>query len=142
MGDGGEQTYPLRRFFSRKCRLLQPVSLEQRLLTQQFSCYLQAAHLQEHQHRARRMNEAYSPASPRPMGSTSPSTMKMFMCFLSVFMVVQTIGTVLFCLYLHMKMDKVSVGYDKIASAGLLTPFAFSMERAGHPKEEHGATCC
>ena len=75
-------------------------------------------------------------------GSTSPSTMKMFMCFLSVFMVVQTIGTVLFCLYLHMKMDKVSVGYDKIASAGLLTPFAFSMERAGHPKEEHGATCC
>uniref|UniRef100_A0A8V0YV54 CD40 ligand n=1 Tax=Gallus gallus TaxID=9031 RepID=A0A8V0YV54_CHICK len=52
------------------------------------------------------MNEAYSPASPRPMGSTSPSTMKMFMCFLSVFMVVQTIGTVLFCLYLHMKMDK------------------------------------
>ncbi|NXJ09111.1 CD40L protein, partial [Odontophorus gujanensis] len=52
------------------------------------------------------MNEAYSSAAPRPMGSTSPSTMKMFMCFLAVFMVVQTIGTVLFCLYLHMKMDK------------------------------------
>ncbi|OXB79471.1 UNVERIFIED_CONTAM: hypothetical protein H355_008366 [Colinus virginianus] len=52
------------------------------------------------------MNEAYGSAAPRPMGSTSPSTMKMFMCFLAVFMVVQTIGTVLFCLYLHMKMDK------------------------------------
>uniref|UniRef100_A0A8B9C514 CD40 ligand n=1 Tax=Anser brachyrhynchus TaxID=132585 RepID=A0A8B9C514_9AVES len=52
------------------------------------------------------MNEAYSSAAPRSMSSTSPSTMKMFMCFLAVFMVVQTIGTVLFCLYLHMKMDK------------------------------------
>ncbi|NXL86901.1 CD40L protein, partial [Alectura lathami] len=52
------------------------------------------------------MNEAYSSAGPRPMSSTSASTMKMFMCFLTVFIVVQTIGTVLFCLYLHMKMDK------------------------------------
>ncbi|NXK55177.1 CD40L protein, partial [Chauna torquata] len=52
------------------------------------------------------MNEAYSSAAPRSMSSTSPSTMKMFMCFLAVFIAVQTIGTVLFCLYLHMKMDK------------------------------------
>ncbi|NXE51268.1 CD40L protein, partial [Casuarius casuarius] len=52
------------------------------------------------------MNEPYSPAAPRPMSSPSPSTMKMFMCFLMVFIVAQTIGTVLFCLYLHMKMDK------------------------------------
>ncbi|XP_025938517.1 CD40 ligand [Apteryx rowi] len=52
------------------------------------------------------MNEPYSPTAPRPMSSTSPSTMKMFMCFLTVFIVAQTIGTVLFCLYLHMKMDK------------------------------------
>uniref|UniRef100_A0A672VBI1 CD40 ligand n=1 Tax=Strigops habroptila TaxID=2489341 RepID=A0A672VBI1_STRHB len=52
------------------------------------------------------MNEPYSPATPRPMSSTSPSTMKMFMGFLVVFIVAQTIGTVLFCLYLHMKMDK------------------------------------
>ncbi|XP_032052414.1 CD40 ligand [Aythya fuligula] len=52
------------------------------------------------------MNEVYGSAAPRSMSSTSPSTMKMFMCFLAVFMVVQTIGTVLFCLYLHMKMDK------------------------------------
>ncbi|NXL47154.1 CD40L protein, partial [Podilymbus podiceps] len=52
------------------------------------------------------MNEPYSPATPRPIGSTSPSTMKMFMGFLAVFIVAQTIGTVLFCLYLHMKMDK------------------------------------
>lgn len=54
------------------------------------------------------MNEPYSPATPRPISSTSPSTMKMFMGFLAVFTVAQTIGTVLFCLYLHMKMDKVS----------------------------------
>ncbi|NXC47061.1 CD40L protein, partial [Penelope pileata] len=52
------------------------------------------------------MNEAYSSEAPRPMSSTSPSTMKTFMCFLAVFIAVQTIGTVLFCLYLHMKMDK------------------------------------
>lgn len=78
------------------------------MLTQQFSCYLQAAHLKEPQQRARRMNEPYSPATPRPISSTSPSTMKMFMGFLAVFTVAQTIGTVLFCLYLHMKMDKVS----------------------------------
>ncbi|NXG31858.1 CD40L protein, partial [Dromaius novaehollandiae] len=52
------------------------------------------------------MNEPYSPAAPRPMSSPSPSTMKMFVCFLAVFIVAQTIGTVLFCLYLHMKMDK------------------------------------
>ncbi|NXJ68359.1 CD40L protein, partial [Rostratula benghalensis] len=52
------------------------------------------------------MNEAYSPAAPRAISSTSPSTMKMFMGFLTVFMVAQMIGTVLFCLYLHMKMDK------------------------------------
>ncbi|NXQ86706.1 CD40L protein, partial [Nyctibius grandis] len=52
------------------------------------------------------MNEPYSPATPRPISSTSPSTMKMLMGFLAVFVVAQTIGTVLFCLYLHMKMDK------------------------------------
>ncbi|NXH20890.1 CD40L protein, partial [Bucco capensis] len=48
------------------------------------------------------MNEAYSPATARP-GS---STMKLLMGFLALFVVAQTIGTVLFCLYLHMKMDK------------------------------------
>ncbi|NXD66800.1 CD40L protein, partial [Eolophus roseicapillus] len=52
------------------------------------------------------MNEPYSPAAPRPMSSTSPSTMKMLTGFLALFIVAQTIGTVLFCLYLHMKMDK------------------------------------
>ncbi|NWY56832.1 CD40L protein, partial [Chionis minor] len=52
------------------------------------------------------MNEPYSPATPRPIGGTSPGTMKMFMGFLTVFIVAQMIGTVLFCLYLHMKMDK------------------------------------
>ncbi|NXO29208.1 CD40L protein, partial [Cisticola juncidis] len=52
------------------------------------------------------MNEPYGPEASRPISSTSPGTMKMFMGFLTVFIVVQTIGTVLFCLYLHMKMDK------------------------------------
>ncbi|NWR63114.1 CD40L protein, partial [Bucorvus abyssinicus] len=52
------------------------------------------------------MNEPYSPATPRPISSTSPSTMKMFMVFLAIFIVAQMIGTILFCLYLHMKMDK------------------------------------
>ncbi|NWV69250.1 CD40L protein, partial [Malurus elegans] len=51
------------------------------------------------------MNEPYGPEAPRPISSTS-GTMKIFMGFLAVFVVVQTIGTVLFCLYLHMKMDK------------------------------------
>ncbi|KAJ7403800.1 CD40 ligand [Pitangus sulphuratus] len=52
------------------------------------------------------MNEPYSPETPRPISSTSPGTMKMFMVFLTVFIVAQMIGTVLFCLYLHIKMDK------------------------------------
>ncbi|NWT57978.1 CD40L protein, partial [Erythrocercus mccallii] len=52
------------------------------------------------------MNEPYGPEAPRPISSTSPGIMKMFMGFLTAFIVVQTIGTVLFCLYLHMKMDK------------------------------------
>ncbi|NXF90400.1 CD40L protein, partial [Eubucco bourcierii] len=52
------------------------------------------------------MNEAYSPAAPRPASSPSASTMKMLVGFLAAFMVAQTIGTTLFCLYLHMKMDK------------------------------------
>uniref|UniRef100_A0A8V5HGL7 CD40 ligand n=1 Tax=Melopsittacus undulatus TaxID=13146 RepID=A0A8V5HGL7_MELUD len=58
------------------------------------------------------MNEPYSPATPRPMSSTLPSTMKMLMGFLAVFIVAQTIGTVLFCLYLHMKMDKMEEVLD------------------------------
>ncbi|NXA85570.1 CD40L protein, partial [Melanocharis versteri] len=52
------------------------------------------------------MNESYGPEAPRPISSTSPGIMKIFMGFLTVFIVAQTIGTVLFCLYLHMKMDK------------------------------------
>ncbi|XP_062483373.1 CD40 ligand [Pezoporus occidentalis] len=58
------------------------------------------------------MNEPYSPATPRAMSSTSPSTMKMLMGFLALFIVAQTIGTVLFCLYLHMKMDKMEEVLD------------------------------
>lgn len=141
MGDGSEQTYPLRRVFSRKCRLLQPVSLEQRVLTQQFSCYLQAAHLKELQQRAQRMNEPYGPATPRPMSSTSPSTMKMFMGFLTVFIVAQMIGTVLFCLYLHMKMDKVS-GETGLSLPDCERDLPSAMERCAHQKDERGRGRC
>ncbi|NWX95848.1 CD40L protein, partial [Nothoprocta ornata] len=52
------------------------------------------------------MNEPYSPAAPSPPSSPSPGTMKMLVGFLAAFVVAQTIGTALFCLYLHMKMDK------------------------------------
>uniref|UniRef100_A0A452IMG8 CD40 ligand n=1 Tax=Gopherus agassizii TaxID=38772 RepID=A0A452IMG8_9SAUR len=52
------------------------------------------------------MNESYSPTTPRPISTSSPNTMKIFMCFLIAFIIAQTIGTVLFCLYLHMKLDK------------------------------------
>ncbi|NWW13539.1 CD40L protein, partial [Oreocharis arfaki] len=58
------------------------------------------------------MNEPYGPEAPRPISSTSPSIMKMFIGFLAVFIVAQTIGTVLFCLYLHMKMDKMEEVLD------------------------------
>lgn len=116
----------------------QPVSLEQRVLTQQFSCYLQAAHLKEPQQRAQRMNEPYSPATPRPISSTSPGTMKMFMGFLAIFIVAQMIGTVLFCLYLHMKMDKVS-GEIRLSLLGCSLPSA--VERRPHQKDDHGRRC-
>ncbi|XP_071614030.1 CD40 ligand [Heliangelus exortis] len=56
------------------------------------------------------MNEPYSPTTPRPISNTSPSTMKMFVAFLAVFILAQTIGTVLFCLFLHVKMDKMEEG--------------------------------
>ncbi|NXC97012.1 CD40L protein, partial [Certhia familiaris] len=52
------------------------------------------------------MNEPYGPEAPRPITSQSPGIMKMFMGFLIVFILAQTIGTVLFCLYFHVKMDK------------------------------------
>ncbi|KAI1234938.1 CD40 ligand, partial [Lamprotornis superbus] len=68
--------------------------------------FIHRTHLEEPQQGAQRMNEPYGPEAPRPISSTSPGIMKMFMGFLTVFIVVQTIGTVLFCLYLHMKMDK------------------------------------
>ncbi|NXA32494.1 CD40L protein, partial [Eudromia elegans] len=52
------------------------------------------------------MNEPYSPAAARPPSSPAPGAMKMLVSFLAAFLVAQTIGTALFCLYLHMKMDK------------------------------------
>ncbi|KAM8799981.1 CD40 ligand [Eudromia elegans] len=52
------------------------------------------------------MNEPYSPAAARPPSSPVPGAMKMLVSFLAAFLVAQTIGTALFCLYLHMKMDK------------------------------------
>lgn len=143
VGDGSEQTYPLWRAFSRKCRLLYPVSPEQQALSQQFSCYLQAARLEEPHQRARRMNEPYGPEAPRPITSTSPGIMKMFMGFLTVFILVQTIGTVLFCLYLHLKMDKVSG--ERRLSLSLLDcwhDLTSTLVRSAHQEDEHGGRWC
>ncbi|XP_074864049.1 CD40 ligand [Carettochelys insculpta] len=52
------------------------------------------------------MNEPYSPTTPRPISTSSPNIMKIFMCFLTVLIIAQTIGTVLYSLYLQMKLDK------------------------------------
>ncbi|XP_019391980.1 PREDICTED: CD40 ligand [Crocodylus porosus] len=56
------------------------------------------------------MNEPYTPTTPRPTSTGSSITMKIFICFLSVFIVAQTIGTALFCLYFHMQLDKLKDG--------------------------------
>ncbi|XP_030065835.1 CD40 ligand [Microcaecilia unicolor] len=53
------------------------------------------------------MNEPYNQSSPRPANTPSPATMKTFMCFLTLFILAQIIGTTLFGLYLYMKIDKV-----------------------------------
>uniref|UniRef100_A0A8D0HBG5 CD40 ligand n=1 Tax=Sphenodon punctatus TaxID=8508 RepID=A0A8D0HBG5_SPHPU len=56
------------------------------------------------------MNEPYPPTTPaRPIstsGAGSPVSMKMFMGFCAVFIIAQFLGTVLFCLYLNMRLDK------------------------------------
>lgn len=113
------------------------------MLVQQFSCCLQAENLEEPQQRAPRMNEPYGPEAPRPISSTSPGTMKMFMGFLTVFTIVQTIGTVLFCLYLHMKMDKVS--RERSLSLSLMDcwhALTSDLVRSVHQEDEHGGRWC
>ncbi|XP_032994185.1 CD40 ligand [Lacerta agilis] len=49
--------------------------------------------------------EPYPSTTPRPAGFTT--TMKAFTSLIAVFVIAQLIGTVLFGLYLHMKVDKV-----------------------------------
>ncbi|XP_053130252.1 CD40 ligand [Hemicordylus capensis] len=49
-------------------------------------------------------SESYSPSAPRPAGRTV--TMKTFLSLIVVFVITQLLGTVLFGLYLHMKLDK------------------------------------
>ncbi|XP_059589110.1 CD40 ligand [Alligator mississippiensis] len=56
------------------------------------------------------MNEPYAPTTPRPTSTRSSISMKILICFLSVFIVAQTIGTALFCLYFHMQLDKLKDG--------------------------------
>ncbi|XP_044308742.1 CD40 ligand [Varanus komodoensis] len=51
------------------------------------------------------LSEPYSPDTTRP--ARVPVTMKAFLSLISLFVVVQLIGTALFGLYLHMKLDKV-----------------------------------
>lgn len=121
--------------------MLCPVSLEQQALAQQFSCYLQAAHLEEPQQRAQRMNEPYGTEAPRPINSTSPGIMKMFVGFLTLFIVAQTIGTVLFCLYLHMKMDKVS-GERRLSLLDCWHGLTSALVRSAHQEDEHGGRWC
>ncbi|XP_062997865.1 CD40 ligand [Elgaria multicarinata webbii] len=50
-------------------------------------------------------SEPYASAAPKPAGLTV--TMKTFLSLISLFVVAQFIGTVLFGFYLHMKLDKV-----------------------------------
>nr|XP_060612409.1 CD40 ligand [Anolis sagrei ordinatus] len=58
--------------------------------------------------------DAYSPPSPRSSGSTV--TMKAFLGLITAFVIAQLVGTAMFGLYLHMKLDKVgeemSLGED------------------------------
>uniref|UniRef100_A0A6P8QDI1 CD40 ligand n=1 Tax=Geotrypetes seraphini TaxID=260995 RepID=A0A6P8QDI1_GEOSA len=53
------------------------------------------------------MNEPYDQSPSRPANTPSPATMKTFLCFLTLFILAQVLGTTLFGLYLYMKMDKV-----------------------------------
>ncbi|CAK6450197.1 unnamed protein product [Pipistrellus nathusii] len=53
------------------------------------------------------MIETYSQPSPRPVNSGPPVSMKIFMYLLTVFLITQMIGSALFAVYLHRRLDKI-----------------------------------
>ncbi|XP_008838926.1 CD40 ligand isoform X2 [Nannospalax galili] len=53
------------------------------------------------------MIETYSQPSPRSVATGLPASMKIFMYLLTVFLITQMIGSVLFAVYLHRRLDKV-----------------------------------
>nr|XP_021513992.1 CD40 ligand isoform X2 [Meriones unguiculatus] len=53
------------------------------------------------------MIETYSQTSPRSVPTGLPSSMKIFMYLLTVFLITQMIGSALYAVYLHRRLDKV-----------------------------------
>lgn len=53
------------------------------------------------------MIETYSQPSPRSVATGPPATMKIFMYLLTVFLIAQMIGSALFAVYLHRRLDKI-----------------------------------
>ncbi|KAJ6650780.1 hypothetical protein lerEdw1_004000 [Lerista edwardsae] len=74
-------------------------------------------------------NEAYPPSAPRPAGT---GTMKTFLSLILVFLIAQVIGTVLFGLYLHMKLDKVG---DELSLQEDIT-FLRRLQKCQNPEDQ------
>ncbi|KAM6151744.1 CD40 ligand [Rhynchocyon petersi] len=53
------------------------------------------------------MIETYSQPSPRSVTTGSPVSMKIFMYLLTIFLITQMIGSALFAVYLHRRLDKI-----------------------------------
>ncbi|XP_006874768.1 PREDICTED: CD40 ligand isoform X2 [Chrysochloris asiatica] len=53
------------------------------------------------------MIETYSQPSPRSVTTGPPASMKIFMYLLTIFLITQMIGSALFAVYLHRKLDKI-----------------------------------
>lgn len=71
---------------------------------------IHAAHTQDFgRRRPMESNESSSPAASRQSGS-STGTMKILLCEITVFMIVQLAGIIIFGFYFHMKLDKVRSG--------------------------------
>ncbi|XP_008589923.1 PREDICTED: CD40 ligand isoform X2 [Galeopterus variegatus] len=53
------------------------------------------------------MIETYSQPSPRTVATGAPVSMKIFMYLLTIFLITQMIGSALFAVYLHRRLDKI-----------------------------------
>ncbi|KAH0630809.1 hypothetical protein JD844_004053 [Phrynosoma platyrhinos] len=79
---------------------------------------IHASHTPRTSEDTRRMEsgEAYSPSGPRTTSGSTTVIMKTFLSLITTFVIAQLVGTALFGLYLHMKLDKVgeemSLGED------------------------------